>query len=117
MKSLLFTFANSESRARFVKIISGRFGGITDDTPMLNDLLEDDKFIQESISTAQEDPCVVSSEHRHCSVWVSGKNISEGDFKKMNERFMQECSVHSASVVLKELKSNQWCDIRARRVQ
>lgn len=113
MKSLLFTFDNAESRANFIKIIS--------DTFKLSDANKDPSdiqiFIQKALDTAQDDPCVVSPEHRHCSVWVSGKKIVEGDFKKMNERFMQECGVHSASVVLKELKANEWCDIRTRRLQ
>lgn len=120
MKSLLFTFDNADSRARFVKAIRDQFGlnkWVAPVTDELKDLSETQTFIESVLAAGQEDPCVVSPEHRHCSVWISGKKIVEGDFKKMNERFMQECGVHSASVVLKELKANQWCDIRSRRMQ
>lgn len=110
MKTLLFTFDSAESRSQFVDILKSKFD------PEAESAQNADLVIQ-SLKTAIEDPSVVSSEHRHCSVWVSGKKIIEGDFRKMNERFMQECGVHSASVVLKELKNNEWCDIRARRLQ
>lgn len=120
MKSLLFTFDDSDARRKFVQIIKEEFKLNKTVAPLTEDLRERSEiqqFMDTVLSTAQDDPCVVSPEHRHCSVWISGKKIVEGDFKKMNERFMQECGVHSASVVLKELKSNEWCDIRTRRIQ
>jgi CRISPR/Cas system type I-B associated protein Csh2 (Cas7 group RAMP superfamily) len=111
MKTLLFTFDSEESRSKFVDILKSKF----DATQAIS--VEDTDLVARTLKTAVNDPSVVSSEHRHCSVWVSGKKIVEGDFKKMNERFMQECGVHSASVVLKQLKNNEWCDIRKRRLQ
>lgn len=137
MKTLLFTFDDAESRSKFVEILESKivvFGQQQqelmiqvvlpngDELVRRNDATqavstEDVDLVTRALKTAIDDPSVVSSEHRHCSVWVSGKKIMEGDFKKMNERFMQECGVHSASVVLKELKNNEWCDIRKRRLQ
>lgn len=113
MKTVLFTFNDVKSRDRFLDLIKDKFN-IGDNT---DHLTAEQLFVKEVLDTIQNDPSVVSSEHRHCSVWVSGKKIIEGDYKKMHERFMQECGVHSASVVLKELRSNEWCDIRVRRLQ
>lgn len=113
MKTVLFTFNDSTSRDRFLGLIKDKFG-IGED---IDSLTAEQMFIKEILDTTQNDPSVVSSEHRHCSVWVSGKKIIEGDYKKMHERFLQECGVHSASVILKELRSNEWCDIRVRRLQ
>lgn len=120
MKSLLFTFEDTESRNKFIRLLKEEFKLNKSVAPITDELRERSdiqSFVEGVLSTAQEDPCIVSPDHRHCSVWISGKKIVEGDYKKMNERFMQECGVHSASVVLKELKHNEWCDIRTRRLQ
>ena len=107
-KSVLYTFEASEDRQKFMDYINAAIAKEDNGEKEMMDL---------AIATAVLDPSILSSEQRHCSIWVSGKKIVEGDYKQMNDRFMQECGVHSASVVLKELRNNEWFDIRSRRLQ
>ena len=111
-KSILFTFDDVEDRQKFIDSIKSSINN--------DESIGDENYrikLQSVIDNAKLDPSILSSEHRHCSIWVSGGKIAEGDYKTMNERFLQECGVHSASVILKELKNNKWCDIRTRRLQ
>ena len=107
-KTVLYTFEGSEDRQKFIDYINDVIAKENNSDKEMMDL---------ATKTAILDPSILSSDQRHCSIWVSGKKIVEGDYKQMSDRFMQECGVHSASVVLRELRNNEWCDIRARRLQ
>jgi len=111
MKSILFTFDNDTDRSKFVNLIRERL--LVEGEPQTKN------FVESVLSSSMTyDPCVVHPEHRHCSVWVSGNKLVEGDFKSMNNRFDQECGVHSATVSLRELRgTGEWREIRSRRRQ
>jgi hypothetical protein len=123
MKSVLFTFPDTHARAKFLEIMnslfSGRQGALTFISSSMS--LEDMKLLSDAVASAVDGPDI-STQHRHCSVWVSGKKLAEGEYSQMTERFAQECEIHSANVVLKELKNTpcgkcDWLEIRSRRIQ
>jgi hypothetical protein len=92
LKTVLFTFEDDAARDQFLAAVQGA-------------------------ATAKFDPPIKEDHERQCSLWVSGEKLIEGNLSDMQKRFQQECSSHSASVVLKEYRGGEWHDIRARRLQ
>jgi CRISPR/Cas system type I-B associated protein Csh2 (Cas7 group RAMP superfamily) len=48
------------------------------------------------------------------ALFVSGQKLVEGTLKDMNQRFVQEIGVHSASVEVREQTEDGWIKIRSR---
>ena len=101
MKSILITFEDDGARDSFLEEVKS---------------LESESAYK-ALSTVRIDPPIKEDHERQCALFVSGQKLVEGNLSEMNLRFTQEISVHSGSVVIKELRNGEWHEIRARRLQ
>ncbi len=72
-----------------------------------------------AMKTLRRDPPIRSDSERRAAVFVAGTQMAQGSVEEMNDRFMQECGVHSANVEMREDTGNGVYDkvIRARKKQ
>jgi hypothetical protein len=120
LKTVLFTFEDDAARDQFLAAVQGAAETMVSSSDVPEGFEGREaagELILGTLNTAKFDPPIKEDHERQCSLWVSGEKLIEGNLSDMQKRFQQECSSHSASVVLKEYRGGEWHDIRARRLQ
>ena len=120
MKTVLFSFADDESRDEFLALLRTYADATigSDDVPEgYEQRKANGELLLASLNTVTLDPPIKEDHERTTSIWITGQKMHEGPMSEMNKVFEQELASHSGSVIMKELRGGEWVEIRARRMQ
>jgi hypothetical protein len=110
MPTVLFDFPTKNDREEFLQLLKA-----------VGETFEGDRgeIINSAMKTIRRDPPIRSNSERRAAIYVAGTQLAQGSVEEMNERFMQECGVHSANVEMREDSGNGVYDkvIRSRKKQ
>lgn len=117
MKTILFSFADSDDRDKFLSIIKDATETMISYAAKSEEesAAVTKEFISSVLNTIKLDPPIKEDHERSVAIFVSGTKLYEGQMAEMSKVFNQEAASHTASVVMKELRGGEWVEIRARR--
>lgn len=97
-RTVLFTFENDSDRDEFLSSVAG----------------VESELVKKTLNTIKLDPAVKEAHERYGALFVGGQKHHEGLISELDRIFDQECAMHKASVILKEMRNGEWHTIRSR---